>query len=294
MTHIHFIINPIAGKGSHTLNREFLAGYFPEEAYKIVLKHSRFKHHAITLAEESMKEGANIIVACGGDGTIHEIASCLVNSPVHLGIIPIGSGNGLASSLHIPRDINTALGLLKGNKATSIDVGQVNGSYFFSNMGIGFDAAVIYNFEQHGSRRFGAYLKAAVKAFFNYSNLHDITLEIDGERKVINPFMFFISNSRIMGYNLSLTKDASLKDGLLDMVLIEDMGRLKLLWLGILILLKRHWPMKGLIYKQVHELKLTFKDRTKIVLAQQDGESLQMSDGEFRINVLPNAITVML
>jgi diacylglycerol kinase (ATP) len=225
---------------------------------------------------------------------VHEIASCLVNSPVHLGIIPIGSGNGLASSLHIPRDINTALGLLKSDKATSIDVGQVNGSYFFSNMGIGFDAAVIHNFEQHGKRRFGAYLKAAVRAFFNYRVLQDITLELDGERKQINPFMFFISNSRIMGYNLSLTKDASLKDGLLDMVLIEDMGRLKLLWLGVLILLRRHWPMKGLIYKQVQELKLTFKDKGKAVLAQQDGESLQMNEGEFRINVLPNAITVML
>jgi YegS/Rv2252/BmrU family lipid kinase len=294
MTNIHFIVNPIAGKGSHNLNRDFLSGYFPEEAYRVVLKHSRFKRHAIALAEESIKEGADIIVACGGDGTIHEIASCLVNSPVHLGIIPIGSGNGLASSLHIPKDIRNAIGILKGNNATTIDVGQVNGSYFFSNMGIGFDAAVIHNFEQNGKRRFGAYLKAAVRAFFNYHVLRDITLEVDGERRDISPFMFFISNSKIMGYNLSLTKDASLRDGLLDIVLIEDMSRFKLLWLGVLILLRRHWPMKGLIYKQVHELKLTFKNKNETVLAQQDGESLQMREGEFRINVLPNAISVML
>lgn len=294
MKHIHFIINPIAGRGCHQLNPHFLSGYFPADAYCIVLKQSGFKRHAIALAEASIKEGADIIVACGGDGTIHEIASCLVHSPVHLGIIPMGSGNGLASSLHIPKDISTALGLLKSNNATSIDVGQINGSYFFSNMGIGFDAAVIHNFEQHGKRRFGAYLKAAVKAFINFNNLHDITLEVDGEQRVINPFMFFISNSRIMGYNLSLTKDASLKDGLLDMVLIENMSRFKLLCLGILILFRQHLPMKGLVRKQVRELTLTFKEKNGAVLAQQDGESLQMKDPEFRINVLPNAISVIL
>jgi diacylglycerol kinase family enzyme len=86
LTHIHFIVNPIAGTGKNEINRDLLHQFFDPEAFNITIKYSEYRKHSTTLTMESIKEGANIIVACGGDGTINEVASCLVNSKIALGI----------------------------------------------------------------------------------------------------------------------------------------------------------------------------------------------------------------
>jgi len=103
MTDIHFIVNPIAGKGGQVLDKVTLSKYFDPQFYHITVKTSNYAGHSSKLAQESLGEGAKVLVACGGDGTINEVASCLVRTKVLLGIIPMGSGNGLAESLGIPR-----------------------------------------------------------------------------------------------------------------------------------------------------------------------------------------------
>ena len=112
-TKIHFIVNPIAGSGKNKLSKDELNKFFGSELFEIVIKESQFSKHAVVLAKESIAEKADVIVACGGDGTINEIASCLVNTEVILGIVPMGSGNGLASNLKISRKIGRALKIIK-------------------------------------------------------------------------------------------------------------------------------------------------------------------------------------
>ncbi|MGK4567793.1 diacylglycerol/lipid kinase family protein [Flavobacterium sp. 3HN19-14] len=147
MIYIHFIINPISGKGNHVLDEATLRPYFPESQYKIVTYHTKYKKHATELTNSIIGYNPDCIVACGGDGTINEVASCLVNADIPLGIIPVGSGNGLASNLNIPRNLEKAIDIIKNGITSKIDVGTVNGQCFFSNMGVGIDAMIIKKYE---------------------------------------------------------------------------------------------------------------------------------------------------
>ena len=113
MKQIHFIINPIAGSGNHNISKKVLQPFFDKNEYEITVKFSVYKNHTTKLTQESIEQKAQIIVACGGDGTINEIANCLVGSNVKLGIVPMGSGNGLASTLKIPKSISEALKVIK-------------------------------------------------------------------------------------------------------------------------------------------------------------------------------------
>ena len=162
MIYIHFIINTISGKGNHNLGKTELEKYFPKGEFKIEVDYSNYKKHAITLTKNAIENSPDYIVACGGDGTINEVASCLINTKIKLGIIPVGSGNGLASNLNIPKEIEKATEIIRNGNSQTIDVGQVNEHYFFSNMGIGIDAHIIKKYETYKKRTLIAYLKASM------------------------------------------------------------------------------------------------------------------------------------
>ena len=162
MIYIHFIINPISGKGNHNIGKTELEKHFPKEKFKIEVDYSNYKKHAILLTKKAIANKPDCVVACGGDGTINEVASCLINTKIKLGIIPVGSGNGLASNLNIPKEIEKATEIIRNGNSQTIDVGQVNEHYFFSNMGIGIDAHIIKKYETYKKRTLIAYLKASI------------------------------------------------------------------------------------------------------------------------------------
>ncbi len=293
MNKVHFIVNPIAGRGDAAFNKASLSRYFGPDQYELTVKTSNYPGHAAILAKESVDEGAEIVVACGGDGTINEVASCLVHTKVLLGIIPMGSGNGLAESLEISRNIKRAVEIIKSGKTNRIDVAMVNGKPFFSNMGIGFDATVISNYNASQHRRFWAYLKAVLKSIKDYKYNEKIKVEMDGQSFKTRPFMFFISNSKVMGYDISLTRMASLQDGLLDVVIIDDLNKLQMLFLGLIILLRLDQHVKKIQYYKVKNLKLAFEDKQSEHLMQADGELHNLVDREIFVNVEERALHVL-
>lgn len=284
MKHIHFIVNPVSGSGNQLINKKFLNKFFDEADYVVTIKNSDYKKHAKTLTKLSIAEGAHIIVACGGDGTINEVASCLVNTTIPLGIIPLGSGNGLASNLKIPKRVEHAIALIKTAPVRKIDVGCINEHYFFSNTGIGIDAQVIRHYENSNERKFISYLKSSLKALKTIKYKNKITVEVNGETIQTYPFLVFISNSNEMGYKISLTPTASLQDGLLDVLIVSKMSRLKSLYFGFLILLKKHHLIKEAKYYQ-----------SKAIRISQENQSPYQSqiDGEF-FNIASDAITISL
>jgi diacylglycerol kinase (ATP) len=131
VTNIHFIINPIAGSGNHKIDQTFLESFFNKDEYYITTKYSTYKTHTRELTKISIKEKADIIVACGGDGTINEVASCIIGTPILLGIIPLGSGNGLASNLKIPKNLAKAISIIKSRNVRIIDIGRIKRKIFF-------------------------------------------------------------------------------------------------------------------------------------------------------------------
>ena len=290
--HIHFIVNPIAGSGNNSIDLELLHQYFDPETFHLVIKYSTYKKHAISLTKEAIDEGAEIIVACGGDGTINEVANCLVNTSIILGIIPIGSGNGLASNLNIPKDITKAIIRIKELSIKHIDVGSIDGHYFFSNSGVGIDAKVVKHYEDSKGRRLLSYIKASLKSLKEMNNDNFMRIETNGETIEINPFMVFISNSNEMGYNVSLTPKASLQDGLLDVLLISKLSKLKILLFGILFLFKKHDYIKEAKSFQTKALKIT-KLNGDSFQSQIDGEYHALEHKTISISILEKSLQVI-
>ena len=290
---VHFIINPIAGKGRIPKELENVANYFPKNKYQVDVKISRYPGHAILLTKQSEKDGADIIVACGGDGTINEVASCLVNKEIALAIVPIGSGNGLAASLKIPRNVHKAISIIKNQPIQTIDVATVNGKPFLSNMGIGFDAMVISNFNKSKKRKFMAYFKAVLKALKHHKNTEPLRVEMNGVVMKTSPFMFFVSNSKVMGYDMSLTRMASMKDGLLDVVVIDAITKGEMLFLGILLFLRATTFFRKIKYFKVRELKIEFEAHKNKHFMQADGELQTVENGQLEVNLQANGLKVI-
>ncbi|WP_142784040.1 diacylglycerol/lipid kinase family protein [Changchengzhania lutea] len=293
MIDIHFIVNPIAGSGHHSFSEPFLQDYFEADKYNITIKSSGYKGHAIDLTMESIRQQAHIIVACGGDGTINEVASALVGTNIPLGIIPVGSGNGLACNLKIPKNIKKALYIIKNNHSTTIDVGGVNQRYFFSNLGFGFTANVIENYEALQKRTLVCYIKATLKSFQQFSNKEEIIISIDDNIEVVNPFLIFVSNSNVMGYNMSLTPKASLKDGLLDVIIVPRISKLKMLFFGFCMFIKKPEILKEVKCYQTKKMKLSRKQGAYFE-SQIDGEISKINDVTLSISIKKESLSVLI
>ena len=291
-TKIHFIINPISGSGRNKLSAQAIAKYFGGDLFDVVVKKSEFSKHAVTLAKESIAEKASVIVACGGDGTINEVASCLVNTRVILGIIPMGSGNGLASHLKIPRNISKSLKIIKNKNALDIDVGLINGEFFFSNAGVGFDAHVILGFEKDAKRKLWGYVRAVIKSIRTYKH-QEFELSYLNQTGEISPFLLFISNSNEMGYTMSLTPKASLRDGLLDMVVVPKLSAFKMACFTVLFLLKKHYWLpevkieKAASFVIKNTKQMPFK-------SQKDGERFDIFAKTIEIKVVPKSLKIFV
>ena len=292
MTQIHFIVNPISGNGKHRLSEAFLEDFFDVNHYTLKVKFSNHRGHAITLTKASIADGANIIVACGGDGTINEVASTLVGKNIPLGIIPVGSGNGLASNLNIPEDLNKAINIILKNAQTWIDVGCLNNQYFFSNMGFGFDGNVIKNYEASEHRTLYCYLKASIKSFRNYNKKETIAVKINDKDVLINPFLIFISNSNEMGYNVSLTPKASLQDGLLDVVIVPQISKAKMLLFCLSMLFRKPDFFKESSCFQTKSFKIK-RIEGDCFETQIDGEFLKIETVSVAISVKSKALVVI-
>ncbi len=292
MKEIHFIINPISGSGKNTISEKLVVEYFPKSAFKIGIFYTQYKNHATELVKNSVKSGVSIVVASGGDGTINEVASGLVGSTIVLGIVPAGSGNGLASNLNIPLEIDKALALIKNGDHTKIDVGIVNGNYFFSNSGTGFDAQVIKNYEDSNERTITSYIKSSIKALKEYSTNESYYVCIDDKEIKCQPFMVFVSNSNELGYNLSLTPKASLKDGVFDVLIVSKINKLKILLFGLLMLFKRHESLKEVQCYSAKKVSVKNEMGSSIEY-QLDGEVRNEKTNRIDYQLLENALCVI-
>ena len=293
METIHFIVNPISGKGKSIITAQYLSDYFDKKDYSVTVKYSEYKGHAIPLTQQSIKEKAAIIVACGGDGTINEVASCLVNTDIALGIIPIGSGNGLARNLKISTNIESAINSIKENSTIAIDVGKINDDYFFSNTGIGFVADTISKFESSTNRRLPTYLLATAQAVWSYRNNTGYTIETNGKQETITPFLILISNTNVMGYNFSMTRSAKLNDGLLDLVIIDKLSRIKMIYFGFLFLFGLEHTIREYSYQLIKSATISLKDEDSEILFQIDGELKRTDKTKLQIAVFKKSLMVI-
>ncbi len=217
---VFFIINPVAGGKDKQAFVKLAESVLDDRYVEAVYCFTEHVGHAAALAEKAVHSGADAVVAVGGDGTVNEIASVLVDVPVPLGIIPTGSGNGLAFYLGIPDDQEKALMKLSAFKQRCIDSGTVNGIPFFNMAGMGFDATVSSRFAHTRTRGRLGYVRMVLSVIAAYKPAHYV-LEIDGRKDSRKAFMISIANSSQYGNNAHISPEASVDDGLLDVCVIK-------------------------------------------------------------------------
>ncbi|UCE04604.1 MAG: diacylglycerol kinase family lipid kinase [bacterium] len=219
--HIKFIYNPRSGLiHREQLIRKVIANYFPSNLCYYDFHITQGKWHAYEIAREAVKYGYDIVVAIGGDGTVNETASGLVNSTTMLAIIPNGSGNGLARGLGIPISIRRAAKLITTGKTRSIDVGQIDNRFFFVIAGLGLDAMIGKRFEKGKLRGPAPYYIAGFKEFFRYHE-PEYEIKFDGQTIRKRALVVAIANMKQYGNNAIIAPHAKPDDGFLDIAIIE-------------------------------------------------------------------------
>ena len=222
MARICFIFNPTAGTGRAADFTALLRRQLgPAGQGDYVLRSTEGPGHATELARAAAAEGCRIVVAVGGDGTVNEVGRGLLHAPATaLGIVPRGSGNGLARHLGVPLGLGAALRRLRQPSFSHIDVGVVNGRPFFCTAGLGFDAQVSQGFAQAGTRGLGTYLRVTVREYQTFASVPAL-VRADGELLATNCYVLAFANASQYGNNAYIAPQANLRDGLLDMCLLD-------------------------------------------------------------------------
>ena len=220
MKRIIFVVNPISGTQSKELILSLLDEKIDKARYTWEVVYTERAGHAVAIAAKAAEEKADVVVAIGGDGTINEIARSLVHTDTALGIIPCGSGNGLARHLHIPMEPKKALEVLNEGCLDTIDYGKINGTDFFCTCGVGFDAFVSLKFAHAGKRGPLTYLEKTLQESLKYQ---PETYELETENGVskYKAFLIACGNASQYGNNAYIAPQATLTDGLLDVTILE-------------------------------------------------------------------------
>ena len=245
--------------------------------------------HAFQVANEMIKMDTDILIAVGGDGTINEVASAMVGSGKLMGIVPYGSGNGLARSLGIPINDKSAILKLNSLNFTCIDTGELNGKKFFNMAGMGFDAHISALFAEGVKRGLLGYVKTTLSEISNYQSQH-YRLEIDGEIYERDAFMISIANSSQYGNNAYISPYASLKDGLLDVCIIRPFPLFQFPALGYRMFSKSIHKSKYVEIIRGKEIRILRESKGAVHL---DGEPVVMGN-ELNVIIRPLSLALLI
>lgn len=284
-----FIINPVAGTHHRKSYIHAIHQYFKEDEYLICT--SDYCGHAYQLAKEKVDEGYKRIVAVGGDGTVNEVATALVGTEAVLGIVPVGSGNGLARYLGISTRITESMAVIRDFRVKRIDAGCVNDHFFFSTCGTGFDAIVGKEFADRSRRGIRTYLRATIHQYIHYKPKKYI-LNINKKKIELDAFLINFANAGQYGYNAYIAPNARVDDGKLDLCILRPFPKTSTLSMGLRLFFKNIDQSPYLEMMRVKKASLKRKGNKKIVL-HLDGEPLAFRK-MIRISVVSKAVRVMV
>ncbi len=220
---IVFIYNPISGVSGKRLILNQIDLQLDRQKFDYELLKTAHAGHATQLASAAVREGADIVCAIGGDGTINEVARALIHTTAALAIIPCGSGNGLARHLHIPLDPIRAIELINEGDVRLMDYGVINLHPFFCTCGVGFDAAVSSKFAKSKFRGPLAYIENVLATILRYNpETYDIDIiDENAEHSIHKAFLISVGNASQYGNNFYIAPQASVRDGLLDVTILH-------------------------------------------------------------------------
>ena len=284
------IINPVSGaRRMEKTQLEHVARINFPHAQGAFTQHAG---HATQLAAQAVKEGYECVIVAGGDGTVNEAAGALVGTQTALGIVPKGSGNGLARELGMPLLYEEAFTALQKAQPLACDVGQANGEYFFNVAGVGIEAEIARQFARHGqkgTRGKWPYFKLGAEILLSY---HPKTLRVsyNGKDEILTPLTLVFANGTQYGSNFKIAPHASLNDGQLDMVEVLAASKWKLALAAPTFFSKTFRPIQ--VTRTQHTARAVIHFGGEIVY-HLDGEP-KTAQNELHISLLPKALRLLV
>ncbi len=285
---VQAIINPISGVGSKRKIPKMIERICEKDGYPLEISFTEYAGHASKLTRKAIDNGADCIIAVGGDGTVNEVARAMVHSDVVLGIVPKGSGNGLARELHIPMDVKRALELIVKGHVSTIDCCEANGRVFFCTCGVGFDAAVSQKFAGEKRRGSLTYIKNTVAEYLSYKP-EVYELLVDDQTIKEKAFLVACANASQYGNNAFIAPHANIQDGQMDLTILSPFTPLDIAPLAIQLFTKQ--------IDRNSKIK-TMKARKATIIRQHpgvmhlDGEPVE-ADSRIDISVIPQSLHVI-
>jgi YegS/Rv2252/BmrU family lipid kinase len=283
---ILFIVNPISGTGKQKNIESLVNLHLDKTKFISTLKFTKYAGHAKEIVKNE-HPNFDIIVAVGGDGTVHEVGTSLINTDCILGIIPTGSGNGLARHLKIPMKVKDAVKHLNNYKVKRIDTVLLNNQPFLGAAGFGFDAHVAWKFDEAPTRGLLTYLKISVQEYFSYKP-QEYKLIFKDKTVETTDFLITISNSNQYGNNAYISPNSVLDDGYIRLIGLKYFP----LYIAPLLALKL-FNKKILTSKYVTEYKTDYVEiQSPRPEMHMDGEPVKHHDN-IKIEVNPKSLNVI-
>lgn len=286
---ILFIINPVAGVKRKNKIPVLINAHLDHSQFNYEVVYTEMRGHATEIAAEAAKNNFDVVAVAGGDGSVNEVATGLMGTNTCLAIIPSGSGNGLARHLGYSINIKSTFQIINDYVVHKIDVCKINDEYFFSLIGIGFDAFVAKVFSKEETRGFITYAWSAIKSLGSFDSF-DFTLESKEKNLHGKAFMINVCNSNQYGYNVKVAPEANLSDGLMDVIIVDDIPKWKVPFAVMQVFTQTHNVNKHFKAFKTKELIIRSSNYSYL---QIDGETMQ-KDKDFKISILPQHLNVLV
>lgn len=288
---IIFIVNPISGHHNKNHFPNLVETNIDKNKYDYKIVFTEYANHATELTMKAIEDGYEYVAAVGGDGTINEVAKCLIGKEQILVIVPFGSGNGLANHLGLPFRIDKHIKeVINKGVVYKIDTATMNGIPFISIAGIGFDALIADYFAKDENRGFLTYAKLITEKYPNYRQ-KEYTLILDDKKTIeCKPFFVTFANSNQFGYNAEISPKASIQDGLIDVCIFKKPNILEVPIVATYFLAKQ---IDKSNFIDIHKAKKIEVIRKDDEVANIDGEPIEMSK-DIIVEIKPLSLNILL
>lgn len=286
---VYVIINPVSGTSSKQNLPHKIAEALDAHKFDVHIFITGYAGHGSEIAKQAIEDKVEYVIAVGGDGTVNEVAATLIDSDTTLGIIPMGSGNGLGRDLNIPTDAKKALSVITEENIVKIDYGRVNDRIFFCTCGVGFDAEVAAKASGKKNRGSLMYIKNMLETFFQQKPQ---TYEIICPEGTIKDKAFVVTcaNASQYGYNAHIAPHADIQDGLMNVAILKPLSILDVPQTSLQLFTKKIDENNKMI--ELITNKVTIK-REKEGVMHIDGDPVEMGK-EINVEIIPKGLKVLV
>lgn len=286
---IYVIINPKSGTSAKQNIPHKIAEAFDPYKFDVHIFITGYPGHGSEIATQAIKDKADYVVAVGGDGTVNEVGGALVGSDVALGIIPMGSGNGLGRDLNIPTDPKKAMEIILEENIISIDYGTVNDRIFLCTCGVGFDAEVAAKVSGRKNRGSLMYLRNMLEIFFQQKPQEYIVTCPEGTIKD-KAFVVTCANASQYGYNAHIAPHADIQDGLMNVAILKPLSILDVPQTSLQLFTKKIDENSKMIELLTNEVTII---REQAGVMHIDGDPVEMGK-EIHVKIIPFGLKVLV